>query len=73
MLQRQQASAIIAARKKIVEGAVHMVEDALTQLNERDVVDLDAERRATMVGNLLVVLCGNSQAHPVVNTGSLYT
>lgn len=72
MLQRQQASAIIAARSKIVEGAVHMVEDALNQLNERGVVDLDPERRATLVGNLLVVLCGNSHAQPVVNAGGLY-
>lgn len=72
MLQRQQASAIIAARKKIVEGAVTMVEDALSQLNDRDVVELDAERRATLVGNLLVVLCGGQSPTPVVNTGSLY-
>ncbi|MFT7463323.1 MAG: hypothetical protein ACI9EF_001667 [Pseudohongiellaceae bacterium] len=72
MLQRQQASAIIAARKKIVEGAVDMVDDALTQLNERNVVELDGERRATLVGNLLVVLCGNSSPQPVVNTGGLY-
>ena len=73
MLQRQQADAIIAARQKIVEGAVGMVEDALTQLNDKDVVDLDAERRATLVGNLLVVLCGQAAPQPVVNTGSLYT
>lgn len=72
MLQRQQASAIIAARTKIVEGAVHMVEDALTQLSERGVVELDDERRATLVGNLLVVLCGNAHAQPVVNAGGLY-
>jgi hypothetical protein len=72
MLQRQQASAVIAARQKIVEGAVHMVEDALTQLSERGVVELDAERRATLVGNLLVVLCGNAHAQPVVNAGGLY-
>lgn len=72
MLQRQQASAIIAARTKIVEGAVHMVEDALTQLSDRDVVELDPERRATLVGNLLVVLCGNAHAQPVVNAGGLY-
>jgi regulator of protease activity HflC (stomatin/prohibitin superfamily) len=72
MLQRQQASAIIAARKLIVEGAVEMVDDALTQLNARDVVELDAERRATLVGNLLVVLCGNSAPQAVVNTGGLY-
>ena len=72
MLQRQQASAIIAARKKIVQGAVDMVDDALSQLSERDVVELDAERRATLVGNLLVVLCGNSTPQPVINTGGLY-
>ncbi len=73
MLQRQQADAIIAARKKIVEGAVGMVDDALTQLGEREIVDLDAERRATLVGNLLVVLCGGVAPQPVLNTGSLYT
>lgn len=73
MLQRQQASAIVAARQKIVEGAVSMVEDALLQLGEKQVVELDDERRATLVGNLLVVLCGNSHAQPVMNTGSLYT
>lgn len=72
MLQRQQADAIIAARRKIVEGAVGMVDDALTQLGERGVVELDAERRATLVGNLLVVLCGHSTPQPVLNTGSLY-
>ena len=72
MLQRQQASAVIAARQKIVAGAVHMVEDALTQLNARNVVDLDPERRATLVGNLLVVLCGHQEAQPIVNTGTLY-
>jgi len=72
MLQRQQASAIIAARKKIVEGAVDMVDDALGQLSERDVVELDGERRATLVGNLLVVLCGNNTPQPVINTGGLY-
>ena len=72
MLQRQQADAIIAARKKIVQGAVFMVEDALAQLGERDVVELDHERRATLVGNLLVVLCGGQSPTPVVNTGSLY-
>ena len=73
MLQRQQADAIIAARKKIVEGAVGMVEDALHQLAERNVVELDSERRATLVGNLLVVLCGSANPQPVLNTGSLYT
>ena len=72
MLQRQQADAIIAARTKIVEGAVGMVESALRQLSERDLVDLDPERKASMVSNLLVVLCGNQDAHPVVNAGSLY-
>jgi len=72
MLQRQQAGAIIAARKKIVEGAVGMVEDALAALQEKDIVELDAERRATMVSNLLVVLCSDKATQPVVNTGSLY-
>ncbi len=73
MLQRQQADAIIAARQKIVEGAVGMVEDALTMLAEKHVVELDDERRATLVGNLLVVLCGGQAPQPVLNTGSLYT
>ncbi|MDA1265451.1 MAG: SPFH domain-containing protein [Planctomycetota bacterium] len=73
MLQRQQADAIIAARKKIVEGAVGMVEDALQQLGERGVVELDDERRVTLVGNLLVVLCSGAAPQPVLNTGSLYT
>lgn len=72
MLQRQQASAIIAARAQIVDGAVGMVEHALELLGEKDVVDLDDERKATLVGNLLVVLCGHSNPTPVVNTGSLY-
>ena len=72
MLQRQQAVAIIAARKKIVEGAVSMVEMALDQLKKDGVVDLDEERKAAMVSNLLVVLCGNKEANPVVNTGSIY-
>ena len=72
MLQRQQASAIIAARQKIVEGAVGMVEMALTQLSEGDLVDLDEERKANMVSNLLVVLCGNRDVQPIVNSGSLY-
>ncbi|MFC8923760.1 SPFH domain-containing protein [Cellulosimicrobium sp. NPDC057127] len=72
MLQRQQAGAIIAARSRIVEGAVSMVEDALARLERDDVVVLDDERRATMVSNLLVVLCGESRATPVVNAGSLY-
>lgn len=72
MLQRQQAGAIIAARKKIVEGAVGMVEDALNALAEKDIVELDGERRAAMVSNLLVVLCSDKATQPVVNTGSLY-
>jgi len=72
MLQRQQASAIIDARKMIVEGAVGMVEMALERLNEGGMVDLDEERKAAMVSNLLVVLCGNHDAQPVVNSGSLY-
>ena len=72
MLRRQQAEAIIAARQKIVQGAVMMVESALAQLSERDIVKLDDERRATMVSNLLVVLCGDRDAQPVVNAGSLY-
>ena len=73
MLQRQQADAIIAARKKIVEGAVGMVEDALQQLGDRSVVELDDERRVTLVGNLLVVFCAGAAPQPVLNTGSLYT
>jgi regulator of protease activity HflC (stomatin/prohibitin superfamily) len=72
MLRRQQASAIIAARQKIVEGAVGMVEMALDQLSEKGVVQLDEERKASMVSNLLVVLCGDRDAQPVVNTGTLY-
>ncbi|HCM92953.1 MAG TPA: hypothetical protein DIS78_10355 [Lachnospiraceae bacterium] len=72
MLQRQQASAIIDARKMIVDGAVGMVEMALDRLNEKDIVNLDEERKAAMVSNLLVVLCGNHDAQPVVNSGSLY-
>ena len=72
MLQRQQASAIIAARQKIVDGAVSMVEMALKKLSENNVVQLDDERKAAMVSNLLVVLCGNKDAQPVVNSGSLY-
>ncbi len=72
MLQRQQASAIIDARKMIVDGAVGMVEMALERLKENGVVDLDEERKAQMVSNLLVVLCGNKDAQPVVNSGSLY-
>jgi len=72
MLQRQQAAAIIDARQMIVEGAVGMVEMALNKLSENNVVELDEERRAAMVSNLLVVLCGNRDAQPIVNTGSLY-
>ena len=72
MLQRQQASAIIDARNMIVEGAVGMVEMALAKLSENDIVQLDEERKATMVSNLLVVLCGNRDAQPVVNSGSIY-
>ena len=72
MLQRQQASAIIAARQKIVEGAVSMVQMALNRLSEEQIVELDDERKAQMVSNLLVVLCGNRDAQPVVNSGSIY-
>jgi regulator of protease activity HflC (stomatin/prohibitin superfamily) len=72
MLQRQQASAIISARSKIVDGAVGMVEMALKQLSDKDIVELDEERKATMVSNLLVVLCSDKSTQPVVNTGSLY-
>lgn len=72
MLRRQQAEAVIAARQKIVHGAVSMVEMALRELSEKDVVKLDEERKAAMVSNLLVVLCGESEVTPVVNTGTLY-
>ncbi|MCW1382095.1 SPFH domain-containing protein [Novosphingobium sp. KCTC 2891] len=72
MLRRQQAEAVIAARKKLVEGAVTMVEMALTQLSEKNVVHLDDERRAAMVSNLMVVLCGERETQPIVNTGTLY-
>ena len=72
MLQRQQASAIIDARKMIVDGAVGMVEMALEKLSEKEIVNLDEERKAAMVSNLLVVLCGNKDAQPVVNSGSIY-
>ena len=72
MLKRQQAEAVIAARQKIVAGAVGMVEQALDQLSSRGVVDLDEERKAAMVSNLLVVLCADREAQPVVNTGTLY-
>jgi regulator of protease activity HflC (stomatin/prohibitin superfamily) len=73
MLQRQQASAVLAARSKIVEGAVGMVESALRRLETESVVEMDEERKAAMVSNLLVVLCSDSRATPVINTGSLYT
>lgn len=72
MLRRQQAEAVLAARQKIVQGAVEMVHHALEQLSERDLVKLDDERRAAMVSNLLVVLCGDRDAQPIVNAGSLY-
>lgn len=73
MLRRQQAEAVIAARKKIVHGAVSMVEMALAELSAKGVVNLDDERKAAMVSNLMVVLCGESEVHPVVNAGTLYT
>ena len=73
MLRRQQAAAVIAARKQIVAGAVGMVQMALTELSKHQVVELDEERKAAMVSNLLVVLCGEENAQPIVNTGSLYT
>jgi regulator of protease activity HflC (stomatin/prohibitin superfamily) len=73
MLQRQQATAVVAARAKIVEGAVGMVEHALAELSSRHILNLDDERRATLVGNLLVVLCSHTAPTPVLNTGSLYT
>ena len=72
MLRRQQAEAVIAARRKIVQGAVGMVDQALQMLSERQVVELDEERKAAMVSNLMVVLCGESQVSPIVNTGTLY-
>ena len=72
MLKRQQAQAIVAARRTIVDGAVGMVKMALDELEQQNVVELDNERRATMVSNLLVVLCGEENAQPVLNTGSLY-
>jgi regulator of protease activity HflC (stomatin/prohibitin superfamily) len=72
MLRRQQAEAVIAARRKIVHGAVSMVEMALGELSEKQVVVLDEERKAAMVSNLMVVLCGESEAHPVINAGTLY-
>jgi regulator of protease activity HflC (stomatin/prohibitin superfamily) len=72
MLQRQQAAAVVAARTRIVEGAVSMVQMALAELSRQQIVELDEDRRAAMVSNLLVVLCGDSRAQPVVNTGTLY-
>lgn len=72
MLRRQQADAVIAAREKIVQGAVGMVDMALTELSAKNVVDLDDERKAAMVSNLMVVLCGESDAQPIINTGTLY-
>ena len=72
MLRRQQAEAIIAARKKIVEGAVSMVDMALKELSDGGVVEFDEDRKAVMASNLMVVLCGESEAQPVLNTGSLY-
>ncbi|MGW6461434.1 SPFH domain-containing protein [Streptomyces sp. NPDC055078] len=72
MLQRQQAGAVVAARRLIVEGAVGMVEEAIARITERDIVELDPERKAAMVSNLMVVLCGDRSAQPVLNTGTLY-
>ena len=72
MLQRQQAAAIISARQKIVEGAVGMVQMALKKLSEDEIVELDEERKAAMVSNLLVVLCGERSTQPVINTGTLH-
>jgi regulator of protease activity HflC (stomatin/prohibitin superfamily) len=72
MLQRQQASAVVAARSKIVEGAVGMVEHALEMLSEKQIIELDGERKAAMISNLLVVLCGDRHPQPIVNAGSLY-
>ncbi|MGW5069029.1 hypothetical protein ACWEQJ_23415, partial [Streptomyces cyaneofuscatus] len=72
MLQRQQAGAVVAARQQIVEGAVGMVEMALDRIAEQGIVELDSERKAAMVSNLMVVLCGDRAAQPVLNTGSLY-
>jgi regulator of protease activity HflC (stomatin/prohibitin superfamily) len=72
MLRRQQANAVVAARSRIVDGAVGMVELALDRLRERNIVDLDEERKAAMVSNLMVVLCSDQPASPIVNTGTLY-
>ena len=73
MLRRQQATAVVAARFKIVEGAVSMVEMALEQLSDKRIVELDEEKKAAMVSNLMVVLCGDKDATPVVNAGTLHT
>ena len=73
MLQRQQAQAVVAARTRIVDGAVGMVRMALDRLSEDNILELDEERRAAMVSNLLVVLCGDRHTQPVINTGTLYT
>ena len=72
MLKRQQATAIVAARFKIVEGAVSMVENALEQLSEKIIIEFDNDKKATMVSNLMVVLCGDRDATPVINTGTLH-
>ena len=72
MLRRQQAVAIVAARKKIVEGAVGMVEDALKKLSDDNIVDFDDDKKASMISNLMVVLCGDKEAVPVINTGTLH-
>ena len=72
MLRRQQAEAVVAARSRIVEGAVGMVDMALELLSSKNIVELDEERKAAMVSNLLVVLCGETRAQPVLNTGTLY-
>ena len=73
MLKRQQAQAIVAARRQIVDGAVGMVKMALDELKSQDIIELDEERKAAMISNLLVVLCGEENAQPVINTGSLYS
>jgi regulator of protease activity HflC (stomatin/prohibitin superfamily) len=73
MLRRQQAEAVIAARRKIVHGAVSMVQMALADLAEKKVLEMDDERKAAMVSNLMVVLCGESEVHPVINAGTLYS
>ena len=72
MLRRQQATAVVAARFKIVEGAVSMVEMALAQLSEKGIIDLDEEKKAAMVSNLMVVLCGDKDANPIINAGTLH-